>query len=131
MRTAGYRRGYRIGGRARRVNRKELDRPGMVIAFDRAILRELRRLHSRPTCDLFLLSDFLPGEWPRDLPDPSGEKLSCHYEVLNMIERGCSVLLNDFLIPKLRSPKWLNDGTAYQTLFTPDNKQVFSVRKCG
>jgi protein-tyrosine phosphatase len=131
MRTAGARKGYRIEGRARRINRKELNRAGTVIAVDRSTLRELRHIHSRPVCDLFLFSDFLPGEYPRDLPDPFGESLEFHLDVLGIIERGCSRLLNDLIIPRFLKPQWMTAGSAYQSLLTPDNRQFITARQSG
>jgi protein-tyrosine phosphatase len=124
MRYAGLRRGFRVAGRARRVNRRELDLPGFVIAMDRSVLCELRRLHSRPECDLHLLSDFLPENFPVDLPDPFGGTLRSHREVLNIIQRACNRILADVLLPRLQVQSWRAEVPTCVSKGLPDHGQL-------
>lgn len=115
MRFTAMRRGYQITGRARRINRIELSRPGFVIAMDRSVLMDLRRLHSHPMCDLHLLSDFLPRGYPIDLPDPFGRTLRLHGEVLSTIQMACDRILNELLLPRLRAPARKETGLHYDS----------------
>ncbi len=71
MRAAAQRRGFEITGRARQVERADLDRFDLVVAMDRANLRDLRRLGGNATqADIRLLSSFLEPGAPQDVPDP-------------------------------------------------------------
>ncbi len=103
MRLAAFLRGYRVHGRARMINRLDLDRFDLVIAMDRQVQRELQRLHSRPSCQLSLLSEFLPDDAPPDVPDPINKPLKTFHVVLDMIEQACPAIL-DILQLHLQSP---------------------------
>ncbi len=102
MRLAALIRGYRINGRARLINRLDLDRFDWVIAMDRSVRRELDRIHSHPTCQLNLLSDFLPDDALVDVPDPINKPINSFHEVLDMMEQACPAILDEMEL-RLRS----------------------------
>ncbi len=92
LRWSAFRRGYRIRSRARRVLRTDLVRFDLVVVMDRAVMREVRLQHSRPTSKLALVSDFLGPEWPDEVPDPAIHGPSCLDTVFEMLETACHSL---------------------------------------
>lgn len=94
MRWVSFLRGYRLRTRSRLINRLDLDRFDLVIALDRSVLSDLQRIHSRPRCELRLLSDFLPDQSPRDVPDPVNRPMRDFRSVLDVIERACPRILD-------------------------------------
>jgi protein-tyrosine phosphatase len=50
-------------------------------------------LHSRPTAEVKLLSDFLGEEWPRDVPDPFQGSQDEFEKVLDMVEAACPQII--------------------------------------
>ena len=97
MRWAAYRRGYCLKHNARRVRRPELDSFDLVIAMDRRILGALNTVHKSPKAKIKLLSEFLPGDAPRDVPDPMNRAKQVCNEVLDMLERACPKIVSDLL----------------------------------
>ena len=64
------RRGYDLQSRARKLVADDLEKFDLVIAMDRANFDDIDRLHSEPTAEVKMLSDFLGDDWPTDVPDP-------------------------------------------------------------
>ena len=65
----------------------------LVIAMDRENLQDIQSVHSAPTAELKLLSDFLDDSWPNDVPDPYyGGEEGFEY-VMDMIQAACPSLL--------------------------------------
>lgn len=96
MRKAAAKRGYRLAGCARQVNRRDLRDHDLVIAMDRTNLNDLLQLDSDNRKKLRLLSDFLPlsANWPRDVPDPYYGGDDGFEYVIEMIEAACPAILN-------------------------------------
>ena len=95
MRQAGEARGYRFTSVARRVTAADLE-PGrfdLVVAMDRQNLADLKRMAPVTAEHLVLMSDFLDGRWPSDVPDPYYGGSQGFTTVLDMIEAGCESLL--------------------------------------
>lgn len=89
MRWTAFRRGYRLKKRARKVRRPDLNRFDLVIAMDQQNLDILRSMHSNPSADIRLLSDFLPVDAPANVPDPMNRsRQTCHL-VFDLLEQAC------------------------------------------
>ena len=95
MRWAAFRRGYGLKRRARRINRIELNNVDLVIAMDRKILHVLHALHKNPSSTIKLLSDFLPAEWPQDVPDPMNRCKKICNRVFDMLEQACPKIVEN------------------------------------
>lgn len=90
MRAAAQKRGYELLSRSRQITRSDLDTFDLVIAMDRENLRDIKLVHSNPSSELRLLSDFLNANSGRrfsiDVPDPYYGGDAGFEEVLDMIE---------------------------------------------
>ena len=93
MRVAAAKRGYDLTSRSRMVTRRDFSEFDLVVAMDRNNLRELSILAGSPHRKLVLLSDFLEGDWPRDVPDPYYGADDGFETVLNMLEAACPKIL--------------------------------------
>ena len=93
MRVAAAKRGYELTSRSRMVARRDFSEFDLVVAMDRNNLRELSILAGSPHRKLVLLSDFLEGDWPRDVPDPYYGADDGFETVLNMLEAACPKIL--------------------------------------
>ena len=99
MQKAARRRGYNLEGRSRVVEEADLEGFDLVVAMDRDNYRDLVNrswgdggLHKARIC---LLSDFLDGDWPQDVPDPYYGGPGGFERVLDMIEAACPAILRD------------------------------------
>jgi protein-tyrosine phosphatase len=97
MRRAGERRGLLIGGRARQVSFDDLEAFDRVIALDRDNLADLERLAGGPRPHLHLLSRYLPGGDPVDVPDPYWGGERGFEDVLDLLERAAPAILDELL----------------------------------
>lgn len=97
MHEAADRRGYRTGGRARRVTREDFDRFDRVIALDRQNLADLEELIGGPHDHVRLLSSYLPDGQPPDVPDPYYGGRQGFEQVLDLLERACPALLEELV----------------------------------
>lgn len=92
MREHASRRGYDLTSRARKIVADDLETFDLVIPMDRENLRDIQSLVSELE-DSFaavkLLSDFLDGDWPTDVPDPYYGGPEGFEFVLDMIEAAC------------------------------------------
>ena len=70
MRAAAKKRGYELKSLARQVTRIDLDEFDLVIAMDHENREGLLQLHQQPRAKLMMLSEFLVGDWPEEVPDP-------------------------------------------------------------
>lgn len=98
MRRAAQRRGVALDSRARQVRRDDLETFDLVIAMDRDNMADLKRLHPAPTAQLCLFSDFLDQRWPVDVPDPYYGGDDGFEYVLDMIQAGCSTIIEQLLV---------------------------------
>lgn len=102
MRAAAQQRGYDITSRARQVTRADLE-PGrfdLVLAMDAenyAALYRLAdsapRLAPQDRLHIRMFSDYLDNHWPRDVPDPYYGESEGFFQVLDMLEEGCPLIL--------------------------------------
>ncbi len=96
MQETATRRGYPLASVARQVTREDFDRFDLIVAMDRDNLRHLRELEFRPRAEVKLFSDFLPLDYPRDVPDPYlGE--AGFDRTLDIIEHGCPEILDHLM----------------------------------
>ncbi len=93
MREHALRRGFDLKSRARQLTRTDLEQFDLIIAMDGENLRDINRLHPQPTATVKMLSDFLEGEWPVDVPDPYYGGEQGFEEVLDMIEAACPKII--------------------------------------
>ena len=93
MRAAAAKRGYDLTSRSRMVTQRDFSEFDLVVAMDRNNYRELSILAGSPHRKLVLLSDFLEGDWPRDVPDPYYGGDEGFEKVLDMLEAACPKIL--------------------------------------
>jgi protein-tyrosine phosphatase len=93
MQEAARRRGIGLPSLSRKITPRDLETFDLVIAMDRENLQDIQGVHSEPTAELKLLSDFLDDSWPSDVPDPYyGGEAGFEY-VMDMIQAACPGLL--------------------------------------
>ncbi len=98
MREAARRRGIELTSRSRMVSARDFDDFDVIVAMDRDNQRELLRLAGAgQESKIHLLSEFLDGDWPTDVPDPYYGGAKGFERVLDMLEAACPRLI-DFLV---------------------------------
>jgi protein-tyrosine phosphatase len=97
MRAAAERRGYRLEGSARPLELEDFDRFDLIVAMDRANLRDIRALSRDVDGQVRLLSHFLAPGSPVDVPDPYYGGGRGFETVLDMIEGACPAILEHLL----------------------------------
>ncbi len=98
MRAAAAKRGYELTSRSRMVTRRDFTEFDLVVAMDRNNYRELSILAGSPHRKLVLLSDFLEGDWPRDVPDPYYGGDDGFEMVLDMLEAASPKILQSLSV---------------------------------
>lgn len=93
MRRAASLRGYDLTSRARQVQPWDLHEFHWVIAMDRENLADLKTLVPQPQAEVRLLSSFLTGSWPTDVPDPYYGGDEGFEFVLDMLEAASPAIL--------------------------------------
>lgn len=96
MREHATRRGYDLQSRARKLIADDLEQFDLVIAMDRENFDDIKRLHSQPTAEVKMLSDFLGDDWPTDVPDPYYGGADGFEYVLDMIEAAVPEIIEHF-----------------------------------
>lgn len=96
MRAAAAERGYELTSVARQVEPEDLDRFDLVVAMDRVNLQDLEEIAGGPRDNLRLFSDFVE-DGPPDVPDPYYGGPKGFDMVLDLVEAGCSRLLDELL----------------------------------
>lgn len=99
MKHAASMRGYDLTSRARQISPRDLSAFDLVITMDKENYREVNALATGPAPHVRMLSDFLEGEWPRDVPDPYYGGEEGFETVLNMLESACPKII-ETLQPK-------------------------------
>ena len=96
MRRAAEKRGYRLDSVARQFERADFDRFDLIVAMDRSNLADILSVDGSGAHEekVRLLSDFIGGEWPRDVPDPYYGGASGFETVYEMVRRSCQALLD-------------------------------------
>ena len=86
MIEAAAKRGYSLTSKAKALTKAMIAERDMVIAMDRENHAEILRIADGQQGNVKMLSDFLDGSWPRDVPDPYyGGEEGFEY-VLDMLE---------------------------------------------
>ncbi|MEM7355640.1 MAG: low molecular weight protein-tyrosine-phosphatase [Acidobacteriota bacterium] len=98
MRAAAASRGYELTSISRLFLEEDFERFDLIVAMDRSNLSDIRSLADGPCEHVKLFSDFLPADFPTDVPDPYlGE--AGFDRALDIIEEGCPAIL-DHLLPE-------------------------------
>lgn len=97
MSESAARRGYPLTSRSRQLTHQDMHEFDLVIAMDRSNQQAIKSVNSQPTATIYLLSDFLEGDWPVDVPDPYYGGEAGFEEVLDMIEAACPKILSKLL----------------------------------
>lgn len=97
MRAAGKKRGYNFTHRSRKVRSDDFDHFDLLLAMDDSVYESLSRL--APSVEglqkLERMADYIPAHFGYDfVPDPYYEGADGFELVLDMLEEGCSVLLD-------------------------------------
>jgi protein-tyrosine phosphatase len=95
MRAAASSRGIELTSRARQVDRRDVDAFDRIIVMDRQNYRDLMALVSGVPNHIRMLSDYLQGEWPRDVPDPYTRGLESFEFVLDMLQAAAPRIIED------------------------------------
>lgn len=106
MRAAAKQRGITLTSRSRMVSPRDLNKFDLVVAMDKANLRELEGMVAgQGRGNIRLLSDFLPegsvfsgdksGKWPSEVPDPYYGGDEGFEQVLDMLLAACPALLDE------------------------------------
>ena len=96
MREHASKRGYDLTSRARKITAADLKKFDLVIPMDQANLRDIQSLIVDPAgaiAEIKLLSEFLAGDWPTDVPDPYYGGADGFEYVLDMIEAACPAIV--------------------------------------
>lgn len=96
MREHAAKRGFGLTSRARKFTRDDLSEFDLVIPMDQENLRDILSLVDDPSshrAEIKLLSDFLEGDWPTDVPDPYYGGAAGFEYVLDMIEAACPAII--------------------------------------
>ena len=94
MRAAAKQRGYELLSRSRRVTRNDLEEFDLIIAMDRDNMSGILQLHTEPSAEIKMLSDYLDGDWPEDVPDPYYGGDAGFEQVMDMIETACPKIID-------------------------------------
>lgn len=97
MQTAAQQRGYHLASRSRQATARDYSKFDLIIAMDRNNYRELASLFGEPTAKLHLLSEYLPKDAPRDVPDPYHGGPEGFNIVLEMLEQACPKILDQLI----------------------------------
>lgn len=97
MRQAAAERGYEVTSRSRQATQRDYSRFDLIIAMDRNNYRELSTLFGEPTHKLHLMSEFLPNNEPRDIPDPYYGRMDGFSVVLELCEQACPRILQQLV----------------------------------
>ena len=105
MRKHAAKRGYNLTSVARQIQPGDLDRFDLIIAMDSANHHDILGIARGQTNHVRLLSNFLDGDWPTDVPDPYYGGDEGFETVIDMIEAACLSLLDYLLtdMPKASS----------------------------
>ncbi len=97
MQLAAKQRGYELTSRSRQATARDYSKFDLIIAMDRNNYRELATLFGEPTAKLHLLSEYLPEDSPRDVPDPYHGGPEGFNNVLDMLEQACPPILDQLV----------------------------------
>lgn len=93
---AAERHGVRLTGAARKVARRDVDEPGVVVAMDQSNRRALERLRGRAgQAEIVMMREYDPVDAGADVPDPYYGAPDGFEEVYQILARSCRGLLDD------------------------------------
>lgn len=96
--AAAERHGVRLTGAARKVARRDVDAPGVVVAMDQSNRRALERLRGRAgQAEIVMMRDYDPVDAGADVPDPYYGGSDGFEEVYQILARSCRGLLDDLI----------------------------------
>ena len=76
----------------------------LIIAMDREVQSSILAIAKQSPIKVKLLSDFLPQDWPVDVPDPmNGSVAKCNV-VLDMLDRACRTMVSNIAGEALSYP---------------------------
>lgn len=94
-------RGYTLSGlRARQLEAEDFRRFDLILAMEKPVLEEIRKLQQRSghaAAETALFLDYLPGHEGRDVPDPYYGGADGFETVLDLVEAGSTALLRVLL----------------------------------
>lgn len=97
MRAAAQARGIELTSRSRMVSQRDFGEFDLIVAMDRNNQRELERVGGSAASKIKMLSDYLTGEWPDEVPDPYYGGDDGFEQVLDMLQAACPSLLDELL----------------------------------
>lgn len=97
MQLAAQQRGITLTSRSRQATSRDYQKFDLIIAMDRNNFRELATLFGEPSIKLHLLSEYLPKDAPRDVPDPYHGGPAGFTSVLDMLEEACPKILDELV----------------------------------
>jgi protein-tyrosine phosphatase len=99
MQSAALSRGYELRTRSKQLTERMVRDADLVIAMDRDNFREILAISRGEPGHVRLLSEFLDGAWPRDVPDPYRGPETGFEFVLDMLEAACPKILGSLAAP--------------------------------
>jgi protein-tyrosine phosphatase len=94
MQRAAHARGYLLQTRSKQLTERMIRDNDLVVAMDRDNFREIFLISRGEPANVRLLSEYLDGTWPRDVPDPyQGPEQGFEY-VLDMLESALPSILD-------------------------------------
>lgn len=96
MRWAALRRGMWLKPSPRMFRRSDCSKYDLIIAMDREVQFSINNIAKDCPANVRLLSEFLPEEWPVDVPDPMERSVAVCDAVLDMLDRACVAIGNQF-----------------------------------
>lgn len=97
MRWAVLCRGFWLSPKPRLFRRLDCENYDLVIAMDRQVLDSIRIMARGKPKNIRLLSSFLPGHWPVDVPDPMNRSVSTCNRVLDLLEAACDAICGNVI----------------------------------
>lgn len=97
MQLSAEQRGIALTSRSRQATARDYGKFDLIIAMDRNNYRELATLFGEPSGKLHLLSEYLPAESPRDVPDPYHGGPEGFNNVLDMLQEACPKILDQLV----------------------------------
>ncbi|MEM7456910.1 MAG: low molecular weight phosphotyrosine protein phosphatase [Planctomycetota bacterium] len=76
----------------RLFRRQDFSKFDLIVAMDREVRDSIGMLAREEVSNVKLLSDFLPLDWPLDVPDPMNRPFGECNRVLDMLDKGCGAI---------------------------------------
>lgn len=112
MQAAAEARGYELKSRGRQVTERDLqtEQFDLVLAMDNDNHTILQTMAGGVRPHIRLFSDYLDdSHWPADVPDPYYGQADGFENVLDMLEEGCSVILQTLVGDSIHADEFADD----------------------